>query len=416
MYFMSDLGGESLRCRRQTAMTIPLLDALHAQEAEIMAIRHDLHRHPELAFKEFRTAAIVAEKLRSWGIEVSEGLAGTGVVGSLRGRRPGAGAIGLRADMDALPIREATGLSYASVHDGVMHACGHDGHTAMLLGAARHLALDPDFAGTVHFIFQPAEEGAGGGRVMVEEGLFRRFPCRAVYGLHNEPGLDIGRFGIRVGPMLAAMDDWRVLFSGTGGHGGRPHRATDPTMAQAQFVLTLQSVIGRNIPGHETAVISVGHIGAGAADAPNNIPAEVRLAGTMRTYRPEIRDIAIRRLHELAEAAASAHNCQVEVTIDSHYPPLVNSHDETNRAADAADAVFGENAVDREFPQITAAEDFAFMLRETPGAFMLIGNGFAPDGALHHVHTPHYDFNDALLTLGSAYWVTLVRRELQPEA
>lgn len=397
-------------------MTTPILEALRAQEAEIMAIRHDLHRHPELAFKEYRTAAIVAETLRGWGIAVSEGLAGTGVVGTLRGRRPGADAIGLRADMDALPIREATGLPYASMHEGVMHACGHDGHTAMLLGAARHLAREPDFAGTVHFIFQPAEEGKGGGRRMVEEGLFRRFPCRAVYGLHNEPGLEIGHFGIRVGPMLAAMDDWRVVFSGTGGHGGRPHRATDPTIAQAQFVLTLQSVIGRNIPGHETAVISVGHIGAGAADAPNNIPAEVHLTGTMRTYRPEIRDIAIRRLRELAEAAASAHNCRVEVTIDSHYPPLVNSRDETMRAADAAAAVVGEEAVDREFPQITAAEDFAFMLRERPGAFMLIGNGFAPDGALHHVHTPHYDFNDALLTLGSAYWVMLVQRELQLEA
>ena len=397
-------------------MTQALIETLRGQEAEMIAIRRDLHRHPELAFKEFRTAALVAEKLRGWGIAVSEGLAGTGVVGTLRGRRPGTAAIGLRADMDALPIREATGLPYASVHDGLMHACGHDGHTAMLLGAARHLALNPDFAGTIHFIFQPAEEGGGGGKVMVEEGLFRRFPCDAVYGLHNEPGLEIGRFGIRSGPMLAAMDSWRVVFSGTGGHGGRPHRATDPTMAQAQFVLTLQSVIGRNIPGHETAVISVGHIGAGTADAPNNIPAQVLLAGTIRTYRPEVREIVMRRLNELAASAASGHNCMAEVTIDSHYPPLINSRDETICAADAAAAAFGEDAVDRDFPQITAAEDFAFMLRERPGAFMLIGNGFAPDGALHHVHTPHYDFNDALLTIGSAYWVTLARRELRPAA
>jgi hippurate hydrolase len=416
MYFTVASNGMILRTRRMIAVTQALIEVLRGQEAEMIAIRRDLHRHPELAFKEFRTAALVAEKLRSWGIAVSEGLAGTGVVGTLRGRRPGPAAIGLRADMDALPIREATGLPHASVHDGLMHACGHDGHTAMLLGAARHLALNPDFAGTVHFIFQPAEEGGGGGRVMVEEGLFRRFHCDAVYGLHNEPGLDIGRFGIRIGPMLAAMDSWRVVFSGTGGHGGRPHRATDPTMAQAQFVLTLQSVIGRNIPGHETAVISVGHIGAGTPDAPNNIPAQVLLAGTIRTYRPEVRETVLRRLNELAASAASGHNCMAEVTIDSHYPPLVNSRDETVRAADAAAAAFGEDAVDRDFPQITAAEDFAFMLRERPGAFMLIGNGFAPDGALHHVHTPHYDFNDALVTIGSAYWVTLVQRELRAEA
>ena len=229
-------------------MLHPLLDALGRHEAELRAIRQDLHRHPELGFAETRTAGIVAARLRGWGIEVVEGLAGTGVVGTLRGRRSGAGtpprAIALRADMDALPIAENTALSYASANPGVMHACGHDGHTAMLLGAARHLAESPDFAGTVHFIFQPAEEGLGGGRVMVEEGLFDRFPVEAVFGLHNEPGLPAGRFGIRTGPMLANVDTWSVRFHGTGGHGAVPHRATDPTLPLAQFLGALPGVAG----------------------------------------------------------------------------------------------------------------------------------------------------------------------------
>lgn len=388
-----------------------LLAALRRYEPELVAIRRDIHRHPELGFKETRTAGLVASHLRHWGLAVTEGVAWTGVVATLTGARGGGQAIALRADMDALPIQEATDLPYASTRPGLMHACGHDGHTAMLLGAARYLAEYNDFAGTVHFIFQPAEEGLGGGRLMVEEGLFERFPCSAVFGLHNEPGLPAGHFGIRAGPMLAAMSTWTARFSGTGGHGARPYRATDPTMAQAQFVLSLQSIIGRNVPPDEAAVLSVGHIAAGTANAPSNIPIDVRLCGTARTYKPEILEILDRRVAEIAAAAGAAHRCVAETSFHADYPPLVNGEAETARAASAAVTVVGKAAVDRDFPKIMAAEDFAFMLQHRPGAFMLIGNGRSADGTFHHVHTPHYDFNDAILTTGVAYWVTLVLRE-----
>jgi hippurate hydrolase len=393
-------------------MTASLIAALKRHESDLILIRQDIHRHPELGFEEKRTAGIVTELLRGWGLAVSEGIAGTGVVATLHGSRPGNRAIALRADMDALPIEEATGLSYASANPGVMHACGHDGHTAMLLGAARYLSEHNDFAGTVHFIFQPAEEGLGGGRVMVEEGLFERFPCEAVYGLHNEPGLPVGAFAIREGPMLAAMTTWTASFEGTGGHGARPYRATDPTLAQAQFVLALQGIIGRNVPPDDAAVLSVGHIAAGSAQAPNNIPVKVSLGGTARTYAPEILAILQRRVDELASGIASAYGCSAETAFRSDYPVLVNTRNETARAADAAAALMGDAAVDRAFPKIMAAEDFAYMLQKKPGAFMLIGNGRAADGTFHHVHTPHYDFNDEILTIGAAYWVTLVQREL----
>ncbi|WP_439598253.1 M20 aminoacylase family protein [Falsiroseomonas sp.] len=386
-----------------------LLARLARHEAELTAIRHDLHRHPELGFAETRTAALVAAKLRGWGIAVVEGIARTGVVGTLRGRRGPGGAIALRADMDALPIQEATGLAHASQTPGVMHACGHDGHTTMLLGAARYLAEHPDFHGTVHFIFQPAEEGLAGGRLMVEEGLFERFPADAVFGLHNEPGLALGRFGTRTGPMLANVDGWSVRFRGTGGHGAVPHRATDPTQPMAQFIATLQSVIGRNIPAGQTAVLSVGHIVAGDARAPNVIPAEVFLSGTGRSFLPVAREVMERRLRELAAGCALAHGCVAEVDYQHAYPAVVNTPAEVRLAARAAAAL---GAVDDDYPPITAGEDFAYLLQQRPGAFMLAGNGFAPDGSYHHVHTPHYDFNDGLLPIGAAYWVSLVAHAL----
>ena len=393
-----------------------LVARLAADADDLVALRRDLHRHPEMGFEERRTAALVAARLRGWGIAVEEGIAGTGVVGTIRGRRTGSGggerAVALRADMDALPIREETGLPYASANPGVMHACGHDGHTAMLLAAARHLAAAPDFAGTVHLIFQPAEEGLGGGRRMVEEGLFGRFPADAVYGLHNEPGLALGRFGIRPGPMLANVDTWSVTFRGSGGHGAVPHRATDPTGPMAAFVGALQSVIGRDVPAREVAVLSVGHVAAGDARAPNVIPAEVRLSGTGRSFRPEVREVMGRRVRELAEAFAAAHGCAAAVEYRHDYPALVNTADEVALAARAAAALVGGAMVDPDFPPITAGEDFAYMLRERPGAFMLVGNGVAADGSLHHVHTPRYDFNDALLPLGAAYWVSLVAHAL----
>jgi hippurate hydrolase len=393
-------------------MAPDLITQLRRHEVELIAIRHDLHRHPELGFEESRTASVVAQALRGWGLEVAEGIARTGVVATLRGSRGGPRAIALRADMDALPIAEATGLAYASATPGVMHACGHDGHTAMLLGAARHLADHPDFAGTVHFIFQPAEEGLGGGRLMVEEGLFDRFPADAVFGMHNEPGLPLGRFGIRVGPMLANVDGWSVRFRGTGGHGAVPHRATDPTQPMAQFVATLQSVIGRNIPAGQTAVLSVGHIAAGDARAPNVIPSEVFVSGTGRSFLPTVREVMERRLRELAIACAQGFGCTAEVDYIHSYPALVNTADEVALAARAAAALVGADAVNADYPPITAGEDFAYMLQKKPGAFILAGNGVAPDGSFHHVHTPRFDFNDGLLAIGAAYWVSLVGHAL----
>jgi hippurate hydrolase len=394
-------------------MPHPALEALRAYEPELIAIRRDIHQHPETAFEETRTAALVAAKLREWGIDVTEGIAKTGVVGTLKGQRPGQRAIGLRADLDALNIVEKTGAEYASQTPGKMHACGHDGHSTMLLGAARYLAEHPDFAGTVHFIFQPAEEGLGGGRVMVEEGLFDRFPVDAVYGLHNHPGLEVGKFQTRTGAFMAASDSWTVTFHGTGGHGGAaPHLATDATVAQAQFVLALQSIIGRNVPATTPAVLSVGYIAAGAWGSPNVMPSDVVVRGTARSYEPAVRDLLERRINEVANAMAVSQGCTVTVDYERRYPPLVTHAEQTRISAEAAAAVVGADAVNEEAPLRTGAEDFSFMLQKRAGSFMFIGNGAAADGSFHNVHTPLYDFNDEIITLGAAYWVSLVEHEL----
>ena len=393
-------------------MTVDLIAQLKRHEAELIAIRHDIHKHPETAFEEVRTADVVAEKLTAWGIEIHRGLATTGVVGTLRGKRPGQKVIGLRADMDALHLQEKNGFEHRSVHDGKMHACGHDGHTTMLLGAARQLAADPDFAGTVHFIFQPAEEGLGGARVMIEEGLFDLFPCDAVYGMHNMPGLPTGHFAIRSGPMLAASDSWTAVFHGTGGHGSAPDRGTDPTMPAAAFVLAVQGIIGRNVAPLDTAVLSVGHLAGGSFGSPNVIPSEVMVRGTARSYRPAVRDLLDRRMGEVARATAEAWGCRVDYTYQRRYPPLVNNRDKTDVALAAARATVGETHVDPNTPPITGAEDFAFMLEKKPGAYIMIGNGVDSQGGCHYVHTPHYDFNDEILVTGAAYWLNVVREEL----
>jgi amidohydrolase len=388
-------------------------DELKRYEPDLVAIRHDIHRHPEVGFEEQRTARLVAERLREWGVEVTEGLAKTGVVGTLRGERPGQKAIGLRADLDALYITEKTARDYASQNPGKMHACGHDGHTTMLLGAARYLSEHRDFSGVVHFIFQPAEEGLGGGRLMVEQGLFERFPVDAVYGMHNMPGLPVGKFATRVGPFLAASDTWTVTFCGTGGHGGAgAHNAKDPTVPQAHFVLALQTIIGRNVPAVDTAVISVGSIAGGDYASPNIIPSEVVVRGTARSYKPAIRDLIEKRLSELAHSLAAAYGCTAIVDYERRYPPLVTHAGETAISMDAAAALVGPENVAADWPQMTSAEDFSYMLLARPGGFMLIGNGVAPDGAFHDVHTPLYDFNDDIITLGAGYWVSLVQKEL----
>jgi hippurate hydrolase len=399
-----------------TADPKTVLDAIKAYEADLVAIRHDIHAHPETGFEEVRTAALVAKTLRGWGIETHEGIAKTGVVGTLKGDRPGQRAVALRADMDALFIDEKTGAAHSSTVPGKMHACGHDGHTTMLLGAARYLSENRDFAGTVHFVFQPAEEGLGGGRLMVEEGLFDRFPADAVYGMHNNPGRPVGEFGIRPGPMMAAADTWTVSFGGTGGHGGSaPHLATDPTVVLAHFILAAQAIVGRNVPSVEPAVISVGHIAAGAAGSPNIIPPEVVVSGTARSYSPAVRDTLERRLRETAEGLAATYRCTAAVHYHRRYPPLINHPEQTAIAAGVAAGIVGADKVATDIPRLTGAEDFSFMLQQRPGAFILIGNGVEPDGSYHYVHTPHYDFNDAIITLGATYWVSLVGHELGVE-
>ena len=387
-------------------------DLFAAAATELTAIRRDIHRHPETAFEERRTAQIVADKLQSWGIEIHRGLATTGVVGTLKGKRPGQKTIGLRADMDALHLQEKNEFDYASVHANKMHACGHDGHTTMLLGAAKHLAAAPDFAGTVHFIFQPAEEGLGGARVMIEEGLFDKFNCDAVYGMHNMPGFPSGHFAIRAGAMLASSDSWQVTFKGTGGHGAMPDRGTDPTYVAGQFIVAVQGIVGRNVPPSQTAVLSVGHIAGGSAGSPNVIPSEVLISGTARSFSADVRDLLERRLAEVAAGIAQAGGCTAESKYLRRYPALVNSVEQTSLAVEAAAMTVGRENVDPNTPRISGAEDFAFMLEKKPGAYIMIGNGGPDEGGCHNVHSPLYDFNDRILTTGAAYWVNLVQLEL----
>ena len=387
-------------------------DLFAGSTAELTAIRRDIHRNPETAFEEQRTAQIVADKLTSWGIEIHRGLATTGVVGTLKGRRQGQKTIGLRADMDALHLQEKNDFDYASSIPNKMHACGHDGHTTMLLGAAKQLAASPDFAGTVHFIFQPAEEGLGGARVMIEEGLFDKFPCDVVYGMHNMPGFPVGHFAIRPGAMLASSDSWEVTFKGTGGHGAMPDRGTDPTFVAAQFIVAVQSIVGRNVSSNQAAVLSVGHIAAGTYGSPNVIPSEVLIRGTARSFSPAIRSLLERRLAEVAAGIAQAGGCKAVSTYHRRYPALVNAVEQTSIAVEAAAATVGRENVEPNTQPIAGAEDFAFMLEKKPGAYIMIGNGGTVEGGCHNVHSPLYDFNDKILTTGAAYWMNLVQLEL----
>ena len=376
----------------------------------LATLRRDIHCHPETAFEETRTSDLVAAFLEGVGIEVHRGIAKTGVVGTLRGKRQGGRRIGLRADMDALFIKEATGLPHASSVEGKMHACGHDGHTTMLLAAAWHLAQARGFDGTVHFIFQPAEEGLGGGRVMIEEGLFELFPCDAIYGVHNGPKLPLGKVVTRPGPLAAAGDTWEAVFEGTGGHGSMPQAGTDPTVAAAHFIIGLSSIISRNVSASDTAVLSVGHIQAGAYNSPNIIPAKVVIRGTARSYTPQVRDTLERRLGELAAGCAAASGGTAGLVYTRRYPPLVNAPEQTALAVKAATAAVGADNVQSNCEPLAFSEDFSFMLEKVPGAYVAIGNGDAPDA--HFVHTPEYDFNDALIPFGVAYWMNVVAVEL----
>lgn len=368
--------------------------------------RRDLHAHPELAFKEHRTADLIARELAEAGIDVHRGLGGTGVVGSIvtdSGR-----AIGLRADMDALPVQELNDVSHSSQHNGVMHACGHDGHTAMLLGAAKHLAQNRNFNGTVHFIFQPAEENEGGGRKMVEDGLFRRFPCDAVYGMHNWPGLAAGQFAINHGPMMAALDTFEVQIKGKGCHAAMPEQGIDPFLAVAQIVMALQTIPARVISALESAVVSVTQIHGG--DAMNVIPDSVVIRGTARSFSESIRGQIEDALRTQCSSIAKAHGASAIVAYNRGYPPTVNATEPADRAVEAALALVGDENVLRGVRPSMASEDFAFMLQACPGAYIWIGaDGPEPSKPLHN---PRYDFNDATLALGAAYWVALVRSQL----
>ena len=387
----------------------PLNDpaAWSALHDEMTAWRREIHAHPEIAFEEHRTADLVARTLAGLGLAVERGLAGTGVVGTLEGRGPG-DAIALRADMDALPIEEKTDAPHRSTVPGRMHACGHDGHVAMLLGAARHLAASRGFAGKVHFVFQPAEENEGGGRVMVTEGLFDRFPVKAVFGLHNWPGLPAGTFAVHDGPVMAAFDVFELIVRGRGGHGAMPHLAVDPVVAAAQMILAFQTVVSRNVSPVESAVVSVTEVKGGHTW--NVIPDEVRLRGTTRSFRPEVRDLVQAALRRVAEGIAAATGVTVELHHDRRYPATVNTKAEADLAAGAAADVAGAAGVRRDLPPSMASEDFAYMLERRPGCYAWIGNG--PAAAEAGLHGPRYDFNDEILSRGAAFWVQLALRAL----
>jgi hippurate hydrolase len=394
-------------------MTDQVLKTISAIEPELIAIRQDLHAHPETGFEERRTAGIVASTLRGWGLDVTDGVGRTGVVATLKGKQPGTRSIGLRADMDALNIKEATGLPYASTVSGKMHACGHDGHTAILLGAAYTLAQHRDFAGTIHFIFQPAEEGLGGGLAMLGDGLLERFPAEKLYGLHNWPGMPVGRFGTATGAFMAAGDTWTVTFRGTGGHGGAAaHLATDVTVAQAEFVMAVQTIVSRNVAALKSAVISVGYIDGGTWDSPNVIPSQIVIRGTTRSFDEKVRELLERRLGEVAHAVAAVHGCTAELQYERIFSPLVNDADCTATAIAVARSIVGEGQVETTMAPVTGSEDFSFMLEKRPGNYIMLGNGVAADGSFASVHTPKYNFNDKALPLGVRYFVALAQREL----
>ena len=386
---------------------MPVINRIAAIHDEMTAWRRDIHAHPELGFEEERTAAVVAEKLESFGIPVHRGLAKTGVVGVLEGA-PGERAIALRADMDALPILEAGDAPHRSTNDGTMHACGHDGHTTMLLGAARYLAETRNFAGTVYFVFQPAEEGLGGGEAMVTEGLFERFPAEAVYGMHNWPGLAAGEIAVRTGPMMAACDEFEITVEGTGAHGAMPHLGIDPIVAAAQIVTGLQSIVARTMDPLEAGVVSVTKIHGG--DAFNVIPQAVELAGTVRTFKPEVRETIAAGIERIATSTAAALGARANVTVEGRFPATVNTAEETARAEAAAQAVVGAERVHNDLAPCMGSEDFAYMLRARPGSYVWIGNGAGAGGCF--LHNPGYDFNDEVLPVGASYWATLVEREL----
>ncbi|WP_027864914.1 M20 aminoacylase family protein [Massilia alkalitolerans] len=392
-----------------------LVEPILAYLPELQEIRRDLHAHPELCYEEQRTADVVAAKLTEWGIPIVRGLGVTGVVGIVK-NGSSERAIGLRADMDALPMQEINGFAHASRHPGKMHACGHDGHTAMLLGAAQHLAQHRNFDGTVYLIFQPAEEGGGGARRMMIDGLFEQFPMDAVYGMHNWPGIPEGHFGVVAGPMMASSNEFRVIVRGKGAHAAQPHRGIDPVMVAVQIAQAWQTIVSREKNPLESAVLSITQIHAGSAT--NVIPDEAELVGTVRTFSTGVLDLIQRRMEEIATGVAAAFNASVDFSFKRNYPPLINHPEQTAFAVEAMRAVVGADRVDTQVEPTMGAEDFAFMLQEKPGCYVFLGNGDGAHRAGGHglgpcqLHNTSYDFNDNLLPIGASYWVRLVEMSL----
>ncbi len=401
-----------------------LNDAILAYTSDIAAIRRDIHAHPELCYEEDRTSGIVAAKLALWGIPVHRGLGKTGVVGTIVGSLPvnaangKANAIGLRADMDALPMQEANAFPHASVNAGKMHACGHDGHTAMLLGAAQHLAKNRDFAGTVHLIFQPAEEGGAGAKAMIDDGLFTRFPMDAVFGLHNWPGAPLGQFGIAAGPMMASSNEFEIILHGKGSHAALPHESADPIMAAVNLAQALQTIITRNKKPIDSAVLSITQIHAG--DAYNVVPNQAVLRGTIRTFTVPVIDLMEQRLREITAGVSQAFGMTPDIRFKRNYPPLINSAPEAQFCREVANNIVGEANVEWNAEPTMGAEDFAFMLLEKPGCYVFAGNGTGKAGEDHRMmghgpgpcmlHNPSYDFNDQLIPVGVSYWDRLVKQ------
>src|SRR3954471_3954045 len=391
-------------------MTSPI-DRIRSYHRELTAVRRDLHAHPELAFHEDRTSNLVADKLSAWGIDVHRGLAKTGIVGVIPGKKKTSGrAIGLRADMDSLPMHERNTFEHKSQNAGRMHACGHDGHTTMLLGAARYLAETRDFDGTAYVIFQPAEEGGGGGQVMVKEGLFRRFPASEVYALHDFPALAPGKIAVRPGPMMAATDEIKIAVRGTGGHGAFPHLAVDPVVAAAHIITALQTIASRNVDPVDAVVVSVCSMATSQIGAFNVIPDAVQLIGTVRTFKPETRDLAQQRLTQIVSKVADAFGARAEIEYSRGYPATINSTREAQFAARVGERVFGKDNVITDYAPVMGGEDFSYMLLERPGAYVFLGQGGGPHNCF--LHNANYDFNDEVIPLGAGYLAALVEDAL----
>lgn len=387
---------------------VPAINMFHD---ELVSIRRDIHAHPELGFQEVRTAGIVARMLRSLGYEVHTGIGKTGVVGVLYGKESDSGlSIGLRADMDALPIHESSARPYRSTREGVMHACGHDGHTAVLLGTARYLAETRRFNGRVVLIFQPAEEGLGGAKAMLDDGLFDRFHCDAIYALHNWPGLPPGVIGVNPGPMMAAADQFEIVIRGKGGHGAHPYQTVDPVVIAAQVITAMQTIVSRNVPAPDAAVLSITAVHAGGLDAMNVIPHEARMVGTVRTFNPVVQEQIVDRMREILDGIGSAFKARIDLQYKRLFPATINTPHHAELVADVAAELFGEDRVVRHLVPSMGSEDFSFLLQQRPGAYFRLGQGGAESGCV--LHNAAFDFNDAVIPEGCAMFARLVERSM----